>query len=214
MTLEEIRKEINKDFPILHRKVSYVEHDLKKKLSKKQLDDGITRFYDYKSKFKNQWIYRIHLQKKEREATAMLHFFDGKGYCAISVTDDFFMIYHTGHFFKRYNERLKLNLVQPKDIITAFMNDNMVYEFSPYSEPLPGIFCVFGKVDSGTVLGTMNEKLSIVKVNTFLPNDILNDKQKDLVRQLSEAELASPDEATAALRDVLKHENKAESDEY
>ena len=210
MTLEEIRKEIIKDFPILFRKVGYVEHDLKKRLTKKQIDDGFTKFYDYNSKYKNQWIYRIRFCKKEVETTVMLHFFDGKGYGGISVTSDFVIVYQTGHFFKRYNERLKLNLIHLKDIMIAFMNENMVYEFSPYSEPLPGIFSVFGKVKSGTVFGTLNEKLRIIKVNTFLPNDMLNQKQKDLLRQLNEAEPTSFSQITASIRSILEKENKAE----
>jgi hypothetical protein len=54
MTLEEIRKEISKDFPILDRKVNYVVHDLLKKLSNYEKTKGYVQFFDYCSK----WIFR------------------------------------------------------------------------------------------------------------------------------------------------------------
>jgi len=44
MTIEEIRREINKDFPIVFRKMGYVAQKLKKKF---------VQFFDYYSKYKN-----------------------------------------------------------------------------------------------------------------------------------------------------------------
>jgi hypothetical protein len=214
MTLEEIRKEIDKEFPILYRKVGYVIHDLKKQLHKKQLDEGFTKCFDYTSKFKNQWIYRIHLHKKEVEKAAMVLFFDGKGICGIAIAADYSLIYHTGHFFRRYNERLNLNLVHTKDIMVAYMKENMVYAFKAYKQAAPGIYLVFGQVESGTVLGTLNEKLRIVKVNTFLPNDMLNNRQKDYAEKLKNAEAVDFDGFSEAARNIMKNENKIETESF
>ena len=108
MNLEEIIKEINKDFPILSRKVHYVEKDLRKKLTKHQRSEGFTKFFDYNSKYKNHWICKIQYAKKEEYSAMMLLYHTGKSHAAILVASEFEMLYHTSHFFMRYNERRNL----------------------------------------------------------------------------------------------------------
>ena len=214
MTLEEIRKEIEKDYPILYRKLGYMEHDLRKRLFKKQIDDGYTKFFDYSSKLKNEWICRIHFHKKETYNALLLYFFDGKGVCGIALTENWVLVYHTGHFFKRYNERRNLNLVHMKDIIRVYMDENIVYTFSLYKEVSPGVFLIFGKIDSGTIFGTLYEKSKFVKVNTFLPNDMLNDRQKALLSKLDNIEVVDINEIGSLVRDILNKENQAEPETF
>jgi hypothetical protein len=184
MTLEEIQKEISKDFPILDRKVNYVIHDLIKKLSKDAKKRGFVQFFDYCSKYKNNWIYRVSIKKKESGFEAMLLYHSGKGHAAIAVTRELNLIYHTGHFFERYNERCKLGLKTLNDIIRAYMNENNIYHFEEGEEIAPDIFTMFCVIPSGIVLGTYNKKLDFVKANTFVPNDMITKKQRELYEEL------------------------------
>jgi hypothetical protein len=187
MTLEEIRKEISKDFPILDRKVNYVVHDLLKKLSNYEKTKGYVQFFDYCSKYKNHWIYRLNVSKKDSGFDAMLLYHSGKGHAAISVTRQLSLIYHTGHFFERYNERCKLGLKTLNDIIRAYMNENDVYHFQEGEEITTDTVTMFCNIPSGIVLGTYNKKLDFVKANTFVPNGMLTRTQKELSDELKKA---------------------------
>ena len=180
MTLEEIRKEIEKDYPILLRKMVYVSNDLEKKLSKAQKIIGFERFYEYFSKYKNQWIYSISINKEITEFEFMLLYHNGRGHAAIAISPKNVLVYHTGHFFERFNERCKLGLKTIDDIIRAYMKENNTYDMRVVEEIEPGISKVFCVIQSGIMLGMFNKKLNLYKANTFLSNNMLNTKQKEM----------------------------------
>ena len=184
MTLEEIRNEINKDYPILLRKMGYVAHDLKKKLSKEDKAKGFVKFYDYVSKYKNKWIYRVEIKQKKSFYEAMMLYHNGKGHAAISVTNEMNIIYHTGHFFERYNERLNLGLKSLRDIICTYMNESNTIKIQELYEIEPDIYEIFSIIPSGYVLGILNRKLWLVKANTFITNEMLHPNQFDIITEL------------------------------
>ena len=187
MNLEEIKKEINKDFPILLRKVQYVEKALHKNLTKKQRTEGFTKFFDYISKYKNHWIYKIHYDKKEQYSTMMLLYHTGKAHAAILVASEFEMLYHTSHFFKRYNERRNLGLVMFKDIIHVYMQESDLYNMQRLTKKDEGVTTIFGSIPSGIILGTFNIALNLYKINTYLPNEILSPNQTERLTRLNES---------------------------
>jgi hypothetical protein len=180
MTLEEIRKELEKDYPILRRKMNYVIHDLEKKLSKEKKKEGFVRFFDYCSKYKNNWIYRLHITQEILEGEALLLYHNGRGHAALQVTLDDDIVFITGHFFERYNERCKLGLKTIHDIIRAYMNENNVFDLQEVEEIKPGIMKIFSVIPSGVMLGMYNYHHKIIKANTFLTNDMLNKNQQEL----------------------------------
>ncbi len=184
MTLEEIRKEIDKEYPILNRKMNYVMVDLQKKLGKAVKKQDYTLFFDYVSKFKNNWIYKIYISRKKSNYVPMLLYHNGKGHAGIGVTFEKKIIYHTGHFFERYNERGKLGLNSLNDIIKAYMAENTFIQFQELEEIGPGIFTIFGNIPSGIVLGMFNKPLQLVKANTFLTNEMLTPNQQEQKEQL------------------------------
>lgn len=186
MTLEEIRKEIEKDFPILYRKMNYVANDLKKKLSKDTKRKGFIEFFDYYSKYKNHWIYKIEITKTTFFNLAMLLYHDDKGFAGISVTHEMNIIYHTGHFFKRYNERRKLGLNSTTDIVKAFLTENTICQFNELEEIEPGIFKTFCIIPTGIMLGIFNRPIMLIKANTFLTNDMLFKNQIELKAQIKD----------------------------
>ncbi len=189
MTLEEIRKEIEKDYPILHRKATYVAHDLIRELSKAQKEKAGIYFFDYYSKYKNHWIYKIEITKKQTFYTYVLLYHNGRGYMALFVAmkyekeidpERMIIIFHTGHFFDRYNERLKLGLKTIREIIPIYMNENNKYDIKELEEIEPGVVTMFCLIESGAVLGTYNRHLKLIKANTFLPLDMLSRNQLEL----------------------------------
>jgi hypothetical protein len=186
MTLEEVRREFEKDFEIIYRKAAYVSHKLEKTLSKTMKEKGYVRFFDYYSKYKNKWIYRVNITKKQDIVSFMMFYDSPKGHMTITATDGDYLIFHTGHFFERFNERCKLGLTSYKDIVCAFMDDCITYGFQPLEQIAPGVKKFFGIVPSGAVLGIQDENLHIYRINTFLSNDLLHHDQKEFQQQLND----------------------------
>lgn len=187
MTLTDIRKEIEKDFPILHRKSGYITQKLSRLYSDSLREKKVTRFFDYQSKYKNKWIYKIELSKKKTNVTFLTYYYGKKGLTAIEPMSGNTLLYFTAHFFNRYNERRKLNLTMPNDIMQAFLNDNMNFNFQRLEEFRPGVFKIFGVTQSGVVLGIYHVKLNFYKLNTFITSDMLKSGQTEMEQQLKDA---------------------------
>jgi hypothetical protein len=186
MTLEEIRKEINKDFPILYRKMNYVQEDLDKKYSKSQKKEGYDEYFEYNSKYKNKYIYRIFRKHKKTERQSMLIYHNGIGHVGISVTFEMHIIYYTVHFFKRYNERRNLGFTLHTDIVRNLLSENNQIAFNEIDEIAPDIFTIYGYIESGMILGIYNSKLDLVKLNTYLTTEMLNKNQNNRIAYLKE----------------------------
>ena len=125
MTLGEIRKEMKKDFPILQRKSLYMIKDLSDE-RKKSKDKSFSGVYDYLSKYKNKWLYKIAFNAKVYHAAYLAYFYNDVGLVAIEpLPSANYLIFYTTHFFKRYNERLNLNIVKPYDILHHYVEKHM-----------------------------------------------------------------------------------------
>lgn len=186
MTLEEIRKEVLKEFPILQRKAGYVGKEEYKYKKHSKVKDFI-KTYDYVSKYKNNWICTVQYTN-EQWVTAHLALFNGpKGLAAIAYDSERDMLhYYTAHFFNRYNERLKLNLIKPTDIIRHYHANNNAIGYAKIGDPTAAIYKFLGKGYTGIVLGTVHNHLRLMKMNTFLANDGLTENQSKL------SEICSP----------------------
>jgi hypothetical protein len=186
MTIKDIRNEMVKDYPMVLRKMEYVAYDLKKTLDKKIFRDGYVHFFDYVSKMKNHWICRVAVDKTQFMRKGMMVYHNGHGHVGISVIDCNKIIYHTGHFFLRYNERRNLNLKNFNDIVRAFMNENFDYKFINIDCIGDRVYTIFGEIDSGIVAGSIDGNLQFLKMNTFLPEAILSPNQEKRLAKVRE----------------------------
>ena len=180
MTLEEIRKEIEKDIPIVIRKMEYVSNDVGKKLSKVEKKNGFEYYYEYYSKYKNNWICRVVDKSDEIDVFPMLIYHNGIGHVSMTITPDMNIIYLTAHFIKRYNERCNLRLNTYNEIIRAYMRENIRYDIRKIEMVEPGIYKMFCVISSGIILGMLNNNIKLMKANTFIPNSMLNKNQSEL----------------------------------
>jgi hypothetical protein len=186
MTFEEMRKEIEKDFEILYRKAKYVvrkvEHD-NSPLGKKR----IIKFFDYYSKHKNNWIYKADISKKYNIVSFMIYFYGDRGLNAFEkLNGEECVCYFTAHFFRRFNERCKLNLSVPNDIIRAFMADNEFFCFRTIEKITQDYSKMVCSSKSGVSLGILDHKLKIYRMNTFLSNDMLKGSQIEMDNSMKE----------------------------
>jgi hypothetical protein len=185
MTLIEVRKEYEKDWPIVSRKGDYLLKELRHK-ARPHGKDIVVRFHDYLSKNQNNWIIRLELSKKESFITKMAYFNNNSGLSAIlSIHEDRVLIFHTPNFFKRFNERLHLGLSSPMDIFHAFLNESNEYEGTRLNKIAPGIYKLFSATPKGYCLGTYDENIKFMKMSTFITHDMLKDSQVDIAVELS-----------------------------
>jgi len=186
MTLAEIKKEIEKDYPIVLSKSGYLLADLKRESIKKKTDT-IVRFYDYYSKFKNNWIIKVKTLKKGGHTGYIAYYYGDHGLvAAIYLADKNRIAYHTAHFFKRFNERLHLTLTTPNDIMRAYLDENesWMVQFLEYFGP--GLRKMFITTHHGYALGTFDENQGFYKLNTFITRDMLRGSQIDMAKTLED----------------------------
>jgi len=185
MTLEEIRKEVDKDYEILVRKINYHSLDIKKRLSKYELEKGYEYYFDYLSKYKNKWICRLVLDKKGCLYSSLLIYRNYRGHVCISPSRTKDITYFTGHFFERYNERCKLGFTNFNDIVKHYMKEMGRFNYEILNEIEPGISKIFCTTSQGIVLGMYNKEYNLIKANTFIPNEMLTENQATLKNELN-----------------------------
>jgi hypothetical protein len=181
MNIEEIRKDLNKDYAILFRKAGYVAQKLLKVI-KPAKDKVITRVFDYYSGSKNKWLYKLSISQTKQQAFLLAYYTGPKGLSAFSklgTTD--YLLQYTAHFFERYNERTALGLSDKTEIMRAYINDAETFSFHKRAQLKKGIFKIYGITQKGLILGTLDENLKVYHLNTFIPFALLNHRQSDLI---------------------------------
>jgi hypothetical protein len=156
------------------------------KVIKPKKDEEIVKYFDYYSKYKNTWIYKIVVTKKKNYYSWLLYYYGNSGIKAITVmadTEDY-MFFFTTHFFKRYNERRKLNHTLPLDTLRSFMGENHNFNMQFVEDLNEGVQRMFCYINSGVILGTADHNIKLYWMNTFLTNDMLKSDQLELAEQL------------------------------
>ena len=180
MTLEEIQKEIQKELSSVANKMMFY----KDKISKQIRKTNITRFqkiYDYDSLQKNKWMLGVTYKNKDFSFTLCVMHESARGQSAIIYSIGSKTYYYlTSHFIKRFDERLNLNLVQPREKVKYFISNTTDLNYKLLGEHKPGIYKFFGVCQTGVVLGTYHTAINMFKQNTFLANDMLNKGQSEL----------------------------------
>jgi len=186
MNLAEIRKEIDKDFLIVQRKAAYLEKELQHLLKHRHVEQEV-RFHDYLSKYKNQWVIRLELQHKGWMASYITHFYSDKGLVAISPDKNSdYLSFYTAHFLKRFNERMKLELVMPADIIRAYADENLIASENKLGATEKGIYKFYCTTPHGYVLGTCNTFEKFYKLHTFLTCEMVTGSEAEKVKIIND----------------------------
>jgi len=177
MTLEEVRREIDKDSPIVLRKAGYMAIKARRAMRPKG-DKYIHSMYEYVSKHRNHWICRLEVEKRIMRNYCMAYYYAKRGIAGIGLLcNSEWLMYYTSHFFKRFNERQKLNIVLPNDLLWRFMEqfgDFAIEKDEQISEEVWSVFCV---TDKGIMLGIADYKRKFYRMNTYLAPEMLKTTQ-------------------------------------
>jgi len=184
MSLPEIRAEIEKDYPILFRKACYVCEKLAKE-HKLRNDELLEQVFDYYSKYKNTWLYRINISKRTRNTRFLVYYYGKKGLNAIqpafeaSTRKSGAMIFFTAHFFNRYNERRSLQLIKPYDIMKKFILENGEFHFDRLETIRGGVSRTLCVMETGVAMGVYDEITKWIRLNTYVSNATLTGNQQE-----------------------------------
>lgn len=145
--------------------------------------DKYAKTYEIKTKRKNKWIISFDFVKNGVIHTVFsAYYYTSKGLRVVQPAKGQYMIFNS-HVFKRWNERLNKNIVQPIDMIKYFLsiNDNVVVKYYPKDESV-----VFGIVPDGFILGNKYSK-DIIIVKTFINRDLARKDQCETENEILEA---------------------------
>ena len=184
MSKEEIIKEILFDFEMVKRKSEYVIKDLISELSKTK-KFPFEKAFDYVTpKTKNKWIYIIQLKTKNDIFQTFVNYHDTSiGIRAGLMMTNKEIVFFTGHLFKRFAEREKLDIASPIDKMKRFFTQNPVLNYDVLEKFDDGAREIIGRVKTGVVLGIRNKK-NILVCNTYLSNEMLRNDQTLIANSL------------------------------
>ena len=116
-----------------------------------------------------------------------------RGYCAIAFyTKSQQAIKYTPHFFQRYKERylqvcdwqIHNQLMAAKTIVeiaSIYMKRNLEITWIETKSVFRNKIHIFGPVNDGVALLQWDKKRKLLQANTFVTEDMLNDKQSEMV---------------------------------
>lgn len=186
MTPEEIRNALISDYETeLKIKLKGIEVAYVSKWNRngrKNCIETITHI----SRSKNHW--RLNIRCKDGHCLIMpylvyynhigvsaYHFLPGKG-------KDGLMLFNT-HFFKRYRERLKLDIEKPEELVKYFFRNT--WYMIPCYYPLPdGREQLFCPLTDGLGLGLFHNDLNMYEFKTYVDNSLLHEEQKQKMAEL------------------------------
>lgn len=117
-----------------------------------------------------------------------------KGECAIAFyTGSRQALKFTPHFFKRYKERFikicdwrarsQLSVTKSiTDIITVYIKRNLAMTWIETKSVFSDKVHIFGPVNDGVALLQWDKSRKLLQANTFITNDMLDEKQAEMVR--------------------------------
>lgn len=158
--------------------------------------------YEIKTAGKNNWIIFLHKGPGEKKYTGtesicllcVVYYYSDKGLKVFYQAADGVLAGFTSHFFKRYNERMGLNLSNPIDIVKAFFRKGVYCTIELVERNNRPHMIAFGV--EGIRFGEIKYGHTYVEWKTFVTRELAYRKQNEqehelsveLMRELQEAE--------------------------
>ena len=198
MNEDEIFSELARDFDHLYSstfpRVS-INYDKLRKRKNIPKTDSFHRFYEIKTKSKNQWMLMLskrsscrNYNRKNLNVSFLAHYRTRKGITVFKVMPDATgygcagITVYNGHFIKRYNERMKLGISNHMDIVKHFFKNNG-YGFIKTVERDNEIF-IASKIKDGFCLGKLSEIPPFYYMKTFISSMEMKPNQEKEEKEL------------------------------
>jgi len=182
MTKSEIISDIQKDEDLLYARLRQnYGFKLRRRLIKTRTK-SITIWSKERCHF-NTYIAILEATKKEMTIMIINHHQTKIGLRCVAPLEIEGWSFYNGHFFRRYNERMNLNISSPLEVASSYFLINRGFTHS-YVEKVDNRLYAVASVNEGIALGY--EENEIFTWNTFVPRNMLTKSQKiiDIVNMI------------------------------
>lgn len=197
MNNEEVSIEVMRDYRRIHQSTFpriYEQYHAERKKMRVDMRSDFVRDYIVTSSSKNTWVItcmKVPTVKKYKDkchavANAITYYYPEKGLRVFRPSEKFVEVFN-GHFFKRYNERMGLNLHQPLDVVKKFFHSNAFIQPDKLQNGEGKNEGIMSVCKDGLALGTWVEHSTRWLVhNTFITHDQKHNQQRSQEQQLFE----------------------------
>ena len=193
MNTTEITTEVRRDYEIIQN-TSIVrlaqEYDRERKKLKIDKTRIFTKEYCIRTAAKNNWL--LFLRKRPSEEKykglpsiaicAVTYYYNETGLRVFNSSHPELLSVYNGHFFSRYNERMKLNLNQPVEAIKHFFKYNGDISYT-LTDKQDGDFVV-GFCPGGFTLAEFQNDRTWLVNKTFVSKDMIRPDQDEAAKAL------------------------------
>lgn len=190
MSLPEIYNEVIRDFDSVKRRSNGAMKALQSEVFRtKQF--VTTRYIEYVTKSHNKWNIQVRTTRKDVGFSYFIRSYDTAGLIAFNVVEDAertkkILVKYSTHFFKRYNERMKLNETNMEKLVRRYFkfNSNTDHKMGKINGFEDGTAQTYLPGNEGVALGWLDQEKNLLCIKTFVTNEMLKGEQIDFVKQL------------------------------
>lgn len=188
MNEKELMSNLNDDYRLIQSRYTHrlnKQYDKIRRKNRIPKDSDFPYCFEFRTPSKNNCIYLVNKATSDKKfkgiescaSTVVFYYYDKVGIRVFTLTPFGAVVFNT-HFFKRYNERMHLNLDLPLDKVKHYF----IHNSGVIENIRDGLVCkdVVGKVKDGFILGNIREGSLLTVYNTFISNDMRNVDQDEI----------------------------------
>ena len=182
MTVDEVCRELLLEWESVSRRGLSIAGLFNDELKRKHLTQG-AKTVQYVSPRQNTWIY-ILTRTDAMRVNPVLYQYNENGISAYHIADrrgHKVIVIQTGHFFKRYHERLHLDIVKPLEIVKHYMRHTDFYKPAISHDSDEDKCLCMTEVYGGAALGYYIEEKNYLCMKTFVSNEMLGKSQRNIL---------------------------------
>ena len=188
MQLEEVHKEMLRDYTMVERKANIQGELFQKEMYRKKLQHEI-RTTIYKSKYNNTWTIVFRIFPNYIHTAFYIEANDNSGKVAFLLqfrdnSETIWLVKYNSHFFKRYRERCQPGIVESSQLIKYYFRHNFDTDQAKSQKFEDGTQLLQHVSNEGLGIGWQDEAKKVIHLKTFLPHHMLNKGQQDLISYL------------------------------
>jgi len=208
MSYDEIIAEVNSDYIALLKLMNYKMRNIGFRM-KRLGETRFTETFHMKSERLNEWTVIVNITPFETAFCFYLKSFDSQGIVAYRIVqegDAFMLVKFNSHFFRRYRERMELEITKPEQVMKHFFKNNMDEKHAMSDEHSNGAQLAFFSYPNGMGVGRFDADKNVVHMKTFITIALFNEQQKRMF-EFMESEHSGEDllEVSMATQNFTNH---------
>lgn len=201
MTWDEIIKEVTSDYIFVLKYMTAKIHGTSLRM-KRMNEKCLVETYHIKTERMNEWSVVLNIRPGVCQSNIYLKSFDDSGIVAYKITadnDSFLLVKFSTHFFKRYKERMKLDIVKPEQVVKHFFKNNVDERRCTTNPDENDARVTFFSYPNGLGIGRFDQAKQIVHIKTFIAADTFTNQQKNLVDYMKDEERQTTENLSVCL---------------